>query len=145
PEAGATELGRVICLDIADGKPKLVWKVDGLEIKFASPILHDGRLYVCDVFARLWCLDAATGAKKWKKPYVYGRNSMGSPVWADGKIYVNPVQSDFVILKDEGAKGTTVFKQFFAPPEGSIVDVELNGSPSIANGKIFLLTSNEFY
>src|SRR5262249_46288965 len=42
--------GRVICVDgskVKDGKPELVWKVDGIQVKFASPIIDNGRLYVC--------------------------------------------------------------------------------------------------
>jgi outer membrane protein assembly factor BamB len=148
PESGATEKGRVICLDageVKDGKPKLVWQVDGIEARFASPLLHDDRLYVCDVNARMFCLDANTGKKLWKRPHVYGRNSMGSPVWADGKIFVNPVQTDFIVLKDDGAKATVLHDQFFPSPDNSTVDVELNGSPTVANGKIFFLTSLEFF
>jgi outer membrane protein assembly factor BamB len=148
PEAGATEQGRIICLDageVTNGKPKLVWQVDGIEVRFASPLLHDNRLYVCDVNARMFCLDANTGKKLWKKPLVYGRNSMGSPVWADGKIFVNPVQTDFFIVKNDGTKATVLHDQFFPGPENSTVDVELNGSPAVANGKIFFQTSLEFF
>jgi outer membrane protein assembly factor BamB len=147
PEAGATDKGRVICLDageVKDGKPKLLWQVDGIEVRFCSPLLHEDRLYVCDVNARMFCLDANSGKKLWKKPLVYGRNSMGSPVWADGKIFVNPVQTDFFIVKDDGAKATVLHDQFFPSPENSTVDVELNGGPAVANGKVFFLTSNEF-
>ena len=56
-----------------------------------------------DVAARgrgeLVALDAATGKPLWKTPFSYGRNCMGSPVWADDKIYVGEVQSRFHILK----------------------------------------------
>src|SRR5262249_51230218 len=81
--------GRVVCLDaseVKDGAPKLVWKVNGIKAKFATPVLHDGRLYVPDLNARLHCLDAKTGKTIWR--FAYGRNSFGSPVWADDKIYI---------------------------------------------------------
>src|SRR5262249_54778323 len=97
-----TEMGRVICLDAAeikDGKPKLVWKVDGLTDKFVSPILHEGRLYVCDDSARMFCLNADNGDLIWK--YKYGKSSGGSPVLADGKIYVGEVNARFYILSPE--------------------------------------------
>ncbi len=38
--------GSVVCLDasqVENGKPKLVWHVDGIKAKFASPIVHDGK------------------------------------------------------------------------------------------------------
>ncbi|MFZ9823365.1 MAG: PQQ-binding-like beta-propeller repeat protein, partial [Gemmataceae bacterium] len=47
---GANTQGRVICLDgsqITNGQPKLVWQTDGIKAKFASPIIHEGLLYMC--------------------------------------------------------------------------------------------------
>src|SRR5262249_32728758 len=56
------EQGRIVCLDgtmVQDGKPKVVWQVDGIKVKFSSPIISGGRLYVCtDTPAVLYCLDA---------------------------------------------------------------------------------------
>src|SRR5262245_12970421 len=111
-----TQLGRVVCLDasqITEGQPRLVWKRDGLKIKFASPIIHDGRLYVADELARIYCLDAKTGKDIWR--YNYGRNCMGSPILADGKIYVGEVNGKFHILQPEDKKCKELHKQSFEP------------------------------
>src|SRR5256885_16475038 len=59
---------------------------------------------VCDEVAKLHCLDTKTGKKLWKKPFSYGRNCMGSPILADGKIYVGEVNSKFHILKPSDTK-----------------------------------------
>jgi outer membrane protein assembly factor BamB len=134
--------GRVICLDagqVKEGKPKLLWKRDGLRIKFASPVLHEGRLYVADEGATLHCLDAATGKTLWQKKY--GRSSMGSPVMADGKIYVGAVNSVFSILKPGDKSCDTLYKYTF-PGKGGI-NVEINGTPAVANGRVFFATSEE--
>ena len=76
------EQGRVICVDaskIVAGKPKLVWKVDGIKAGFETPILLDGRLYVCDDKARLYCLDSKTGKQIWSKKYgIAARGSWSS-------------------------------------------------------------------
>lgn len=137
--------GRVVCLDMAnvmEGKPKLVWKRDGIKDKFASPILDKGRLYVADENARLYCLDAASGKQLWMKKY--GRNCMGSPILADGKIYVGEVNSHFRILKP-GDKGCEdLDDHHFLKAEGG-VDVELNGTPAVANGRVYFTTSDEIY
>src|SRR5207302_187725 len=90
------ELGRVICLDasqIDKGQPKLVWKKDGLKARYASPALdlENGRLYIPDEVGRLFCLDAKSGKQQWK--YSFGLSSRGSPVLADGKIYIGEVSS----------------------------------------------------
>ncbi|HLJ97127.1 MAG TPA: PQQ-binding-like beta-propeller repeat protein [Gemmataceae bacterium] len=140
--------GRVICLDgskVKDGKPELIWQRDGIKVKYASPILHEGRLYVCDEVARLYCLDAATGKPLWKTPFTYGRNCMGSPVWADGKIYVGEVQSRFHILKPGPDKCERLYAQFFRGPAGDTAEIEVNGSPAVANGRIYFSTSRETY
>ena len=61
---GETTQGRVVCLDgskVADGKPALVWRLDGIKAKFASPVLHEGKLYMCGDTGQLYCIDAANG------------------------------------------------------------------------------------
>ena len=81
--------GQVFCLDaskVENGKPKVVWKVNGITAKYASPALHEGLLYITNDGGVLYCLDAKTGKQLWT--YVYGNESKGSPLWADGKIYV---------------------------------------------------------
>lgn len=139
------EKGRVICLDasdVKDRKPKLVWKANNIKSGYASPIIHEGRLYVPDDTAKLFCLDAKTGKQIWT--YKYGRASRGSPVWADGKIYVPEVSSKFHILKPGDTKCEELYAQFFQSHDGQSV-VELNGSPAVANGRIYFVTRDEIY
>jgi outer membrane protein assembly factor BamB len=140
-----TEQGRVVCVDagaIQDGKPKLVWKVDGITVKAVSPIFHDGRLYVCDDAARMFCMNGDTGEIIWK--FKYGNASNGSPVLADGKIYVAEVKGKFHILKPGPKKCEELHWQYFRSPDGT-TSVELNGSPAIANGRIYFTTTDEIY
>ena len=135
--------GRVICLDagqIEKGEPKLVWKVDGIKARYASPIIHEGRLYMPDDGAKLYCLDAKTGEQFWK--FNYGSNARGSPVFADGKIYVAEVGSRFHILQPGPKKCKRLDEEFFSSVDG-VSDVELNGSPAVANGRVYFSTSDE--
>src|SRR2546430_5916149 len=53
-------------------QPELVWKKDGIKAKYTSPLFHDGRVYIADDVARLWCLDGKTGSKLWV--HEYGRS-----------------------------------------------------------------------
>jgi outer membrane protein assembly factor BamB len=143
---GTNEQGRVLCVDAAqvkDGKPALVWKVDGIRAGYASPILHEGRLYVCDDGAKMHCLDAKTGQKLWRRPFKYGTVAKGSPLWADGKIYVNEVSSKFHILKPGPKDCEELFTYYFRSPEGTVI--ELNGTPSAANGRIYFTTHDEIF
>ena len=48
----------------------------------------------------LHCFDAVSGKKYWQ--FVAGRIGKGSPVWADGKIYLTTANGTFVILEDKG-------------------------------------------
>ncbi len=142
---GSSVQGRVICLDasdVKDGAPKLVWEVDGIHARYASPILHDGRLFMPDDGSRLYCLDAKTGKEYWK--FNYGRGeARGSPVFADGKIYVGEVSSQFHILEPGAKKCKRLDTQFFPGVGGQ--DVELSGTPAIANGRVYFSTSEETY
>jgi outer membrane protein assembly factor BamB len=142
---GTNVLGRIACVDagkVQEGKPELVWHVDGIKASYSSPIIHDGRLYMPDESAALYCLDAATGKQHWK--YRYGRVAKGSPVWADDKIYVAEVNSKFHILKPGPQRCQELYSQFFPDPTGQGF-VELNGSPAVANGKVYFTTRDETY
>jgi outer membrane protein assembly factor BamB len=136
--------GRVICLDagqVTDGKPKLLWKYDGIKVKFAAPILHEGLLYVCDAAGKLYCLDADKGGEPlWT--FEYGKNTKGSPAWADGKIYVSEVDSKFHILKDNGREAPTPIHQYRFRGKG-VTPVELHGSPAIVNGRVYFTTTEQ--
>lgn len=137
--------GRVVCVDasqIKDGQPKLVWDVAGIKACLSSPMLHDGRLYVADDGAMLYCMDAKTGARIWK--YKYGTQSRGAPVWADGKIYLTAVNARFLILKDEGKRCRELHLHKFFSKTGNEL-VECNSSPAISNGRIYFGTRDEFY
>jgi outer membrane protein assembly factor BamB len=136
--------GKVICLDAAkvkDGKPEVVWQVDRIRASFASPVLHEGRLYFPDEFGTLYCLDANTGTQHWK--IKYGNASRGSPVWADGKIYVPDVNAHFVILKPEDKRCKRLNNVLFVSDSDTVVEV--NGSPAIANGRLFVATADFLY
>jgi outer membrane protein assembly factor BamB len=141
------EKGRIVCLDAAqikDGQPKLVWEhVGEYEAGLASPAFADGRLYVCDDKAKLFCFDGKTGAKLWRFPY--GRLARGAPLIADGKLYVFNVNAEMYILQLAGDKAPKLLhKQFFRNPEGTGF-IETNGTPSVDKGRIFFGTAADFY
>jgi outer membrane protein assembly factor BamB len=142
---GSNLIGTVVCVDAADikeGKPKELWRHDGIKVKYTTPALHEGRLYVCDDTARMYCFDAKDGKQLWK--FTYGRNARGSPVWADDKIYVPEFNSRFHILKPGPRKCTELHDQFFPGLDGTS-DVEIYASPAVANGHVIFSTQDETY
>ena len=142
---GTAVQGRVICLDaskIEKGEPKLVWQVDGIHARYASPVIHEGRLYMPDDGGLLSCLDTKTGKLIWEFRYGQGE-TRGSPVLADGKIYVGEVSARFHILElQPGKKKCKSLDEEFFPGAGG-VDVELNGTPAVANGRVYFSTAEE--
>ena len=97
-------MGRVVCLDgRLHGditKTGEIWRKDGVDAGFASPLLHDGRLYIMTNSGRFFCYDAVSGKQLWK--FKVGHIGKGSPVWADGKIYLTTQEGGFLIAEDKG-------------------------------------------
>ena len=141
---GSLAMGRLVCLDagqITDGKPKEVWRVDGFTGGYASPAIYQGRLYHVDNSANLVAFDAKTGKQLWK--YSLGIAQRASPVIADGKIFVSDVDGQFHILKLGGAEPEQLDRDEFKNADGSAT--QINGSPAIANGVIYLPTNDDLY
>ena len=131
-------LGRVVALDASTGKEK--WR-SPQSVGYASPLVHEGVLYVVDNSANLHALDADTGKDLWK--HNFGTVGKSSPVWADGKIYVTEVNGGFHILK-LGEEGVTVLDaEHIAMPEGRYAEVY--GSPAVAYGRVYFATENGIF
>ncbi|MBI1831008.1 MAG: PQQ-binding-like beta-propeller repeat protein, partial [Planctomycetes bacterium] len=143
--AGTNTQGRVICLDasqVVKGEPKLVWKVDGIHARYSSPVIDGDFFYIADDSGFLYCLDAKSGEENWK--FKFGRGEVrGSPALGDGKIYIGEVSSNFHILQPGKSSCKRLDKKFFPGVGG--VDVELNGTPAIANGQVYFTTAEETF
>jgi len=142
---GSTAMGRVVALDssqITEGAPELVWDAEGFTGGYASPALHNGILYHVDNSANLVGFDSKTGERLWT--HNIGIAQRGSPSVGDGKIFVMDVDGKFHILKDNGRSAPEPLdvKEFFSA-DGS--HAQTNGSPAIANGRLFFQTVNELY
>ncbi|MER3415004.1 MAG: serine/threonine protein kinase [Gemmataceae bacterium] len=139
------EMGGVYCFDashIENGQPRLLWRRLGIQAGYASPLLVGGRLYVPDNAAKLHCLDATTGQTLWE--HKYGTVAKGSPVWAEGKIYVNEVTSRSYILLPNERECRTIHTVETPPgPHGEVI--ENNGSPAVADGRIYWPTGDALY
>jgi outer membrane protein assembly factor BamB len=135
--------GRVVCIDgseVKDGEAKVLWKHDGVKVKFAAPILHEGLLYVCDDLGKLYCFNADKGGEPlWS--FEYGSNTKGSPVWADGKIYLGDVDSKFKILQPAKDECKQLHEQRFRGK--GFVKVELHGTPAVVNGRVYFTTTEQ--
>jgi outer membrane protein assembly factor BamB len=137
--------GLAICLDaskVAGGQPAVVWKREGILAGYASPIVHEGRLFIPDNSAKLYCLDAKTGETLWE--HKYGTVAKGSPVWCDGKIYVAEVSGRFHVLQPGDKDCKTIHTVEFPPgPAGQ--QLEINGSPAVCGGRLYFTSGDTIF
>lgn len=142
---GSTSMGRLVALDakqVTDGKPKQLWMVDGFAAGYASPAVKDGILYHLDNSANLVAFDTSNGERLWEENI--GIAQKASPVIGDGKLYISDVDGVFHIFKLNGRQAPErISEEEFKNPDGSAT--QINGSPAIANGVVYLLTNNDLY
>ena len=97
----------------------------------ASPVLHDGKLYMVTDSGMVSCLDAATGKpfylqQRLGKPY----NFKASPVGAAGKLYLSTENGDVVVLK----MGET----FEVLATNTLADQVFIATPAVVEGSLYL-------
>ncbi|MEQ1904178.1 MAG: PQQ-binding-like beta-propeller repeat protein [Pirellulaceae bacterium] len=135
------EFGSVRCIDgakaVTDPANATVWRRDGIKADYASLLHHDGILYVMTDTGYLFALDAKTGADLWSQNC--GTVGKGSPVWADGKIYLTEVNGNMWILKPSREKCEVLSHVHMNSLKGP-GDDEIYASVAISNGRILLVT-----
>lgn len=140
-----TAMGRVVALDasqVADGQPKQLWAVDGYAAGYASPALQNGILYHVDNSANLAAFDGKDGRLLWERNL--GIAQRASPVIGDGKLYVSDVDGKLHILQLAGrAAPRETDLDEFRNADGSAT--QINGSPAIADGRVYFVTNNMLY
>ncbi len=133
--------GRIQCID-ASGRGNItethsVWRVDDIKVGYASLLLKDGILYAVSDTGSLLAYDSATGEFLWE--HKLGTVGKGSPVWADGKIYVMEVNGNIHILRPSREKCESLSHVELMSPSGDNTD-EIYASPAIADGRIYFVT-----
>ena len=101
-----------------------------------TPVTDGKYFYIVRDNGTMWCLDAKTGAELYAGQRIKTGTYSGSPVLADGKIYVT---------SEEGV--TTVVAagpKFEVLAENPLNDYTLS-SPAISDGRIYIKTSGHLY
>ncbi len=116
------------------------WRTRGFLPTFASPVMDDERLYTVDNSAIVGAFDLKTGAKLWEKSL--GTLQKGSPVLADGKLYVGTENGKFYILRPS-ATGVEVLDEDLLgtaqAPEPIVA------SPIVADGRVYVTSMEATY
>jgi len=134
-------------IKVADAK----WVVHGLQAGFPTPVLDEqaGMIYVVDNGAVLIGVDLASGKRLWDRNL--GTIQKGSPVLADGKLYVGTENGKVFILK-AGKGGVEVLDEDVLPTSkqegtgGAEPGPEpIVASPVVANGRLYIASMDALY
>jgi outer membrane protein assembly factor BamB len=101
-----------------------------------TPVTDGKYLYIVNDRGIMWCLDAKTGAEIYAQQRIKPGNYSGSPVLADGKIYVTNEDGLTTVVKAGPA--------FEVLAENALEDYCLS-SPAISDGQIFIRTAQNLY
>jgi outer membrane protein assembly factor BamB len=137
PEHGEG-VGHLYCIDATKRgdltKDGLIWHFDKIRRSISTGALHDGLLYYPDFSGFLHCIDAKTGKELWQHDMFAA--VWGSPLVADGKVYLGDEDGDVVVL--QAGKEKKVLAELNM---GSSV----YSSPVPANGALFIMNRNQIF
>jgi outer membrane protein assembly factor BamB len=120
------------------GTGAIVWQNQRGNSYSASPVLHDGTLYVLTDSGMLSAFDARTGKpyyqqRRLPKPY----NFKSSPVGANDKLYLASENDDVIVVKMGGT--------FEVLATNTLQDQMFIATPAIADGEIYLRGQNTLF
>ncbi|MCH2202937.1 MAG: PQQ-binding-like beta-propeller repeat protein [Fuerstiella sp.] len=136
-----TNFGRIECIDGRGTgnitKTNSLWRVDGIKAGYTGLLVRDGILYVVADTGRLYAYDSESGKELWN--YSLGTVGKGSPVWADGKLYVMEVNGNIHVLKPSRDGCQSLSHVTLKAADGNGLD-EIYATPAISDGRVFFVT-----
>jgi outer membrane protein assembly factor BamB len=119
-------------------KTNEVWHLNGVMAGKSSPLVVDDRVYSCDDAGNLYVVEAKSGKQIGKPVKLLGTIVRGSPIYADGKIYLCSTTGWHVL------QPTPTGVKFLAKTRLNEAD-EVSGSIAISHGKIYVPTGSALY
>lgn len=113
-----------------------IWRTKELFIGKTQPIVVGETIYAIDDAGTLFSVDLKTGKQLGKQKI--GTMGRGSPLYADGKIYCTDATGRWSIFGVDSAGKLKKLHQIR-------LDAEINGSPIISHGRIYLPTDVGMY
>jgi outer membrane protein assembly factor BamB len=141
------DAGRKGEIKVADAK----WATHGLQAGFPTPVIDEkaGMVYLVDNGAVLIGVDLASGKRVWDRNL--GTIQKGSPVLADGKLYVGTENGKVYILKP-GKTSVEILDEDVLPTSkqegtgGAEPGPEpIVASPVVANGRLYVASMDALY
>jgi len=115
-------------------KTGMTWHYGDIRRSISTGAIHEGLLYYADFSGFLHCLDVKTGKPYWKHDMLAA--VWGSPLVADGKVYLGDEDGDVVVLQAGKEKKVLAENNL-----GSSV----YATPVPANGVLFIANRNQLY
>jgi len=129
--------GALTCIDpngVGDMTEKnIVWQYPYIGRSMSTVAIHEGLVYAAETWGKIHCLDAKTGDLRW----IHDTEEAiwGSPLVADGKIYIGAGKSLFVLA--------------CGPEKQVISEVKLASvvatAPAAANGTLFVASQQNLW
>jgi outer membrane protein assembly factor BamB len=113
-----------------------VWSYDMPRETCTTPSVYDGMVFAADCGGNIHCVDAATGKGLWT--HKADGDIWGSPLVADGKVYVGTRRAEFVVLA--AAREKKVLSSAHLG-DGELV----NGTVTAANGVLYVPTMTRLF
>lgn len=112
----------------------LVWSYPLERHVLSTPAIQGNLLFIADCGRKVHCLDVATGRLHWTHD-IQGE-VWGSPVVADGKVYLGTRKGEFLIFAADKEKKVL-----------STIDLgnPISATTTIANGVIYVATATQLY
>lgn len=133
-----TEKGWLLCVDATKTgditRTGILWSCDTIGPTASTVAITDGLVFAVSFEGRVFCLDAETGEQY--GTYDVGKEVWGSPLLADGKLYVGNTRGTLAILtaaKDLQPLATIKM------PDG------IHSTPTAANGTLFIPTKRYLF
>jgi outer membrane protein assembly factor BamB len=135
PEHGEG-VGHLYCIDPTKSgditKTGLLWHYDKIRRSISTGAVLDGLVYYADFSGFLHCLDAKTGQAYWVHDMFAA--VWGSPLVADGKVYIGDEDGDVTILATGKVKKV-------------VAEINMGSSvystPVPANGALYIMNRNQ--
>ena len=141
-----TNFGRIECID-GRGTGNItatnsLWRVDGVKAGYTGLLVQNGILYVVADTGRLHAYDSESGEELWH--YSLGTVGKGSPIWADGKLYVMEVNGNIHILQPSREKCQSLSHITLKAADGNGLD-EIYATPAISDGRVFFVSRDRTF
>lgn len=121
--------------DVTDSH--VLWTAQGIGADVPTPVVNDGKVYVCTDRGELACLDLETGKQLWR--YRTGRASgtyTSSPIMADGKLFLTNEKGETRVVRPA--------EKLDLVSENTVGEFTV-ATPVFVDGRILLRTYDHLY